>query len=309
MSTNHKLSIYVLTFFVILFLVTFLVTGELRDGLFITVGLATPVIIFFGLVYVFDKPVTTTLFSPNPLIEHIINLANRVFPMKVYAPETELVHQFIATGAVFYVKQSNHAEVSIARAGQANDEWQPCLVATWENYVGIYPKTLLTRQVITFNSRDLRWIGRVQKVTNDRDELSFDVQIEFQWYTVTLRLTDDAMHLFEDEILRLRPENITSARHRRRPNIRCGPIDAYPAGGKLTKIWDSAQSMQLYLTPLWLVILGNDIVIREIALDDISDVQVVDDAQQLTLIVDDETLTFETPEYRSLGVLLTEAIK
>ena len=194
-------------------------------------------------------------------------------PVIPLSPTQTLITQFRYENAVFYTDLINPLpSVSIQTPGDQDAPPRPALIAVMPGYAAIYPKTLLMREVITFNQDNIRWMGRAQSIENNIREITLDVEVNYRWYSITIQIDPARMRQLARALVRLLPANLATLDSRRRPNTRKLSEAAYPTAGTLNTLIDAEQTVHLYSTPLWLVVLRNGMVVAEIALNTIKNV-------------------------------------
>lgn len=195
-------------------------------------------------------------------------------------------------------------DVKLMRAGAMDADWKSCSIEIMPTYAAIITRTLVGTDTLTFNANNLRWLGRVQEVDTEVSEVWLDVDAEGIWYTLQVQMAEPDVKNFVAAIEALRPESIQLRRHRARPNIRLAPVKAQPVKTNGVSSEGTDNAFELYLTPLYLVIMVNGFVHRAISIELIQHVSIT---QGDGLPDDRDILSFETHD-KNFAFALSDSV-
>lgn len=134
----------------------------------------------------------------------------------------------------------------------------------WHSFVlAITPAEIMLYRVapgelelaLIFFHDQLRWFGRPEKYTNGPNEIWLHVRDDDRWQLIQLRLHRSRMQALVRVLKDVAtPEQVTAYR-RHRPYIHVGPANARPATQDVHGGWKLDSPVDLYLMPLFLVVL------------------------------------------------------
>lgn len=190
-----------------------------------------------------------------------------------------------------YINQS--VEYSIRRLG--DETYSPASPPEYEIGNFVINGKHLTLGDFAFSADDIQWFGRYNKSSSVRLSLNIDGW----WYRLSINPVSDEDN-FYDELLKHIPEKLKLSRYKNRPDISSGQgTMANIAHQNLHGIFEDHEAVELYVTPLWLVVLHNGTVIEQHRIDDISDIRstkhpmhINDDMQLLSFEIGDKALMF-----------------
>ena len=135
------------------------------------------------------------------------------------------------------------------------------------------------------------------------------------WHILKLRLYQYDMQKLVRALKEIStPEQVTAYR-RRRPYIHEGLVTAFPAHQTITGAWELDSPVQLYLMPLFLVILRDNHVQEKIDLSNIQDIGALKRMEGgkpeglIRFFVDNELRAFAIDDYEQWAELLATASK
>lgn len=151
--------------------------------------------------------------------------------------------------------------------------WQSCTLDIHPTYIGVYAKNLLGESVFTFNGDNLRWISSPKSVGKN-NLLWLDVDHDGLWLLIGIQMPPAELKNFITALEALMSSDLQLRRNRQRPNIRLAPVNAVHVQPTTTGEWKEMDSIQLYLTPLYLVELREELAVNQYRLDAITGVNI-----------------------------------
>jgi hypothetical protein len=152
----------------------------------------------------------------------------------------------------------------------------------------------------SFNRDNIRWLGN----RRGQEKIILDIDKDGWWYTLTIQDNHYAKEILE-ALQTIAPDNINTARYRRRPNVRSDFVDAFVTTQNLQGIWDKYEIVQLVITPLWFVAFYEGRVLQEVHIDTIEDIHCI---KHPTALEDEALLlTFSTQKDEPYAYQITDA--
>jgi hypothetical protein len=203
--------------------------------------------------------------------------------------------------ARFFTPRHAYAKFAINELQTNKTDWRMGIVAVLQGYVALYPLTMFMREAFTFRAEQLRWLGRPRRFNDTESELWLDVEVDGRWYTLRIRLTKGQMKRLYDALREFLSSEQGMVGNWQRPNLRQQPVNAKTAA--------KGEAVQLYLTPLHLVILREGNVQRAIALDDIEQVSVSDASQVVEFAAQGRQYAFTLAGHQVIAEALAKATR
>lgn len=155
-------------------------------------------------------------------------------------------------------------------------KWQRGTLLITHKRIAIYPfrpdDPDTAEALFTINPHEIQGFWRPIKYMAGENEIWIHTQIGDTWHILKMTLYQyDMQKLIRAMKLITTPEQVTAYR-RRRPYIHRDLTTAFPAHQTLTGAWETDSAIQLYLMPLFLVILVDGKVRDRIALSDIQEI-------------------------------------
>lgn len=176
------------------------------------------------------------------------------------------------------------AQVAIQTPHEPAPDWYEALLTVQPQSVSIRPTFAQHRPPFTFNPANIRWIGALQPHTKTICQMAFDLESRGQWYTLHLRLPEADLKRLAELLEKLAPP-LLAGQTPRRANVRHKPVPA-------RIISASEQFVELYITPLWLVIFKGGQVWRRIAVSTIDSPNAEAAEVSFTVLRDGQTELF-----------------
>ncbi len=208
-----------------------------------------------------------------------------------------------------------------SRARWRRGKWRRCVLVVTEKHVAVYAVERDEDEKFAFTPGELRWFGRPVKYRSGVNEMWMHAQIGATWHLLRVKLYRLEMQALVRAMKQIATYEQVKAYRRRRPYIHRGPKRAHPATQDIHGAWSLDAPVDLYLTPLFLVIFHAGEVAQEIALSDIQQIGAFKrlDAPQSDGLVrftiearhdlHDDTLAFALEDYEAWAAYLAEAAK
>ncbi|NWF71037.1 MAG: hypothetical protein HXY40_18295 [Chloroflexi bacterium] len=161
----------------------------------------------------------------------------------------------------------------------------------------------------------LRWFGRPHKYHDGKNDIWLHVEQDERWQVYEIRTPRHYMHKFVRALKQIAHEDMVTAYRRMRPYVHLGPLAAHPAVQDIYGAWQLSDALQLYIMPLYLVILQDMRVLRVVPLHEISDITPLRrlDAPQADGLVRfraaQETMSFVLEHYQRFAENLAQAAR
>jgi hypothetical protein len=168
----------------------------------------------------------------------------------------------MAPGASFRLRQIN---------GSATG-WRFCVIEVRPEGIYLYPRSRTTQEMMIVDVASLRWFGRPKKYHDGHNDIWLHLEHDERWTLLEIRLHRYEMQDFVRALKNITPETMVKAYRRQRPYVHLGPIDAYPGIQDIHGAWKLSERVSLYITPLHLVILQGENVLRAIELNEIQQI-------------------------------------
>jgi hypothetical protein len=302
----------------------------------------------FLLIFLFSMYILAALFHPILILVYLVFVIlgylayrlNRIPPppppKKVRRlgpiPRVTRKHE-----SLFFTLPDSHSMCKLFQPGVKESDWKPCEIEVLPTYVALYTGSWLLRKpsifkalntngarkqpaqsrwrrpTLTFNAGNMRWIGHIQHIDETVSELCLDLDVDGIWYTLWVRMFRHDARDFASALDQIAPDSLHTKRNRLRPNVRHAPVQAHPKSSE-DHNWQSDKPVELYVTPLYLVVLVNTFVACAIPVDSITAFNVVispdlpGDWRWLELITTSGTLNYAIPFSPQLEERLAQAI-
>lgn len=156
----------------------------------------------------------------------------------------------------------------------ASADWQSCTLDIQPDYVAVYYREKLIggQSAFTFNGDNVRWFSH--PVFGRRSPIIWlDIDHDGLWTLIGLQLPRPEMNDFTAVLKRWFPSDLPRER-KKLPNIRRNPVKAFRAREMADGNWEMLDAIQLYLTPLYLVELRDEVAVRQYPLDSLSQLDI-----------------------------------
>jgi hypothetical protein len=114
------------------------------------------------------------------------------------------------------------------------------------------------------------WLGHIQHIDETVSEICLDLDVDDVWYTVWVRMPRSDVKEFVAALEQILPGELLFKRTRYHPNIRYHLIKSHRIDVKNPDRRRIDEPNELYLTPLYLVVLTHTFVSRAIPIDSIA---------------------------------------
>jgi hypothetical protein len=202
---------------------------------------------------------------------------------------------------LFFTRLDGYGTCKIFQPGTKDIGWKPCKIEVFSTYAALYMGSIWRRDTLTCNAHNLKWMGHIQHIDKNISEICFDLDVDGIWYTAWVRMLRPDTKDFVAAITQILPESLHLKRNRERPNIRHEPIQASLVEAENHNRRNADESLELYLTPLYLVIVMNTFVGQAIPIDSIESFEVgvasemLPDRRILRLRTTNGTLNYAVP--------------
>jgi hypothetical protein len=162
---------------------------------------------------------------------------------------------------------------------------------------------------------ELRWFGRPVKYHSRTNEMWIHAEVDGHWHLLKVWMWKSQMVRLVRAMKQIATPEQVKAYRRRRPYIHHGLIMTEPATQEITGEWTLEQSVSVYLTPAYLVILDGSRVLRTISLEKVQRIGALHrlDAPQANGLarfqVEGEMMAFSVDDHNALATALAEAAK
>lgn len=207
----------------------------------------------------------------------------------------------------------------IETIGENQSKWQRGTLLVTHKRVAIYPyvpdDTEKVKALYTIQPTEIRGFWRPVKYMPGENEIWVHADIGAQWHILKLTLYQYDMQALIRAMKDITSDEQITAYRRRRPYIHRDLSDAYPATQSLTGEWEIGTKIQLYLMPLYLVILRENRVLEQITLSQIQDIGALKRMEGgkpdglVRFFVDNELRAFALNDYQSWAQDIAEAAK
>jgi hypothetical protein len=202
---------------------------------------------------------------------------------------------------LFYTRIDRHCSCKVYQSGLKDRGYKACKAEVFSTYAALYVGSMWYRDTITFNKHNLKWIGQIQHIDKTISEVCFDLDVDGIWYTIWVQMVTSETKDFVAALAQMLPESLRRKRNRERPNIRYRPIQASLLDIENPNSQKANDPLELYLTPLYLVIVMNTFVGQAIPVDSIASFEVgvapemLPDRRILRLKTTNGTLNYTIP--------------
>ncbi|MEO8613036.1 MAG: hypothetical protein ABI690_34405 [Chloroflexota bacterium] len=202
---------------------------------------------------------------------------------------------------LFFTRLDRYGTCKIFQPGTKETGWKPCKIEVFSTYAVLYVGSIWRRDTLTCNAHNLKWMGHIQHIGKNIGEICLDLDVDGIWYTVWVRMLMPDTKDFVAALTQILPESLHLKRNRERPNIRHTPIQAYLLDMENRTQQKSKNPLELYLTPLYLVVVMNTFVAHTIPVDSIESFKVEsapelpDDSRLLRLTTSTGMLNYSIP--------------
>ncbi|MGJ3237220.1 MAG: hypothetical protein ACFE0Q_00795 [Anaerolineae bacterium] len=207
----------------------------------------------------------------------------------------------------------------IETIGEKAPRWQRATLLVTHKRVALYPyvpnQPDKVKALYTIQPDELRGFWRPIKYMSGQNTIWLHAEISGRWQILKLKLYQYDMQELVRALKEIStPEQVTAYR-RRRPYIHRGPIHAHPAHQTLTGAWEIGTAIQLYLMPLYLVVMRDGRVRQQIELAQIQDIGALKrmeggkPAGLIRFFVDNDLQAFALDDYEAWAQALAEASK
>jgi hypothetical protein len=278
------------------------------------------VVLAFGMQHLFNHIPLPKKSERRPLVHLRIPRVNR------------------SRGILFMTLPDSHSMCKIFQPGVKETDWKACEIEVLPTYAALFTgswmlrtpsmfkklnaagarkqplRSRLRRPTLTFNPANMMWIGHLQHIDEQISEICLDLDTDGIWSTVWVRMLRHDARDFAAVLDRIAPDALQAKRNRLHPNIRYMPVQAHQIGLE----GDGRQSdkpVELYLTPLYLVVLVNTFVSRTIPVDSIDSFNITvspdlpDDWRRLEFVTGSGTINYAIPYSPELEQRLIQAVR
>jgi hypothetical protein len=224
-----------------------------------------------------------------------------------------LVAQITETDQPLFVVYSYELKFRVQAINGPSSSWRPFVIAVTPDQINLYPAPSGERTVIP--AARLRWFGRPKKYTSGPNELWLHAEDDGGWRLVRLRLYRDTMQALIRALKEIATPEQVIAYRRQRPYVHFGPVQARPATQDIHGVWALAGPVDLYLMPLFLVLMQGASVQRTIPLETVQQVSAIRRIDQpradglVRFEAGGETLAFALKPHEAFATALAEAAK
>lgn len=193
--------------------------------------------------------------------------------------------------------------------------WRRCILMISHKRVAVYlyplPKKL--KPMMTIQPHELRGFWRPVKYQPGTNEVWLHGEIGRRW--LKLRLSKYEMKSVVRALKQIATMDQTTAYRRRRPYIHRGPHEGYQAYQTLHGDWELSDVVELYLMPLYLVVMKRGDVQQVLPIAQMQDITVLkrmeggEPGGLVRFFIDNEMYAFAVPEYNAWANDLAEAAK
>ena len=224
-----------------------------------------------------------------------------------------LIAQITETDHPLFCVYSNDQKFQVQAINGQASSWLPFVIAVTPDQINLYPAPSGDRTVIP--AAQLRWFGRPKKYSSGPNELWLHAEHEGDWRLVRLRLYRDTMQALIRALKEITTPEQVIAYRRQRPYVHFGPVQARPAAQDIHGVWTLADPVDLYLMPLFLVLMQGASVQRTIPLETVQQVSAIRRIDQpradglVRFEAGRETFAFALKPHETFATALAEAAK
>ena len=203
--------------------------------------------------------------------------------------------------------------------GGNEQQWQRAILLVTHKRIALYPfnpnDEEKVKALYTIQPHEIRGFWRPIKYMAGENTIWIHAEIGTGWQILKLRLYQYDMQKLVRALKEISTSEQVTAYRRRRPYIHEGLVTAFPAHQTITGAWELSSPVQLYLMPLFLVILCNNHVQEKINLSNIQDIGALKRMEGGTpeglirFFVDNELRAFAIDDYEHWAELLATASK
>lgn len=204
-------------------------------------------------------------------------------------------------------------------AGADETKWERAIILVTHKRIAIYPfipdDADKVRAFVTIQPNEIRGFWRPVKYMSGDNIMWIHAQIGEQWQILKLKLNQYDMQALVRAIKEISTSEQITAYRRRRPYIHEGLVTAFPAHQTLTGAWELNPPVQLYLMPLFLVILRDNRVLEQFELAKIQDIGALKRMEGgkpeglIRFFLENELRAFAIDDYERWAELLATASK
>lgn len=220
---------------------------------------------------------------------------------------------------LFLSDRWTRVQYRVDKAGEMTSKWQRGILLVTHKRLAIYPYVPpdpnKTKALFTVQPGELRGFWRPVKYSSGENELWIHAEIASQWHVIKLKLYYYDMQALIRAMKAISTPEQTKAYRRRRPYIHRGLTTAFPAQQSLTGEWELGTAIQLYLMPLYLVILVDNRVVQRYDLAKIQDIAALKRMEGgkpeglIRFFIANELRAFALDDYEAWAESLAEAAK
>lgn len=204
-------------------------------------------------------------------------------------------------------------------AGADASKWQRGILLVTHKRIAIYPfvpdDPEKVKALVTIQPNELRGFWRPVKYMAGVNEMWIHAHIGEHWQLLKLKLYQYDMQVLVRALKEITTPEQIKAYRRRRPYIHEGLVTAFPAHQTITGAWELDMPVQLYLMPLFLVVMRDNHVQEQIELAKIQDIGALKRMEGgkpeglIRFFVDNELRAFAIDDYERWAELLATASK
>lgn len=217
---------------------------------------------------------------------------------------------------IVYPLSIRHRVMTVGVNKHRWSRWKNCLLIVTHDGITLYPYQAEVVPKIICAPSELRWFGRPHKYKNGDNDILIHMEIQGQWQVISLRMSRGTMQKLIRALKVIATDEQVTAYRRWRPYIHYGPVDFHPATQDIYGAWDvSPEAFTLYLTPMHLIILDGEQVLRVIDLQTVQKIQSLkrldapDKQGVVRFEVEAEKLAFVLDKHDILATQIAEAAK
>jgi hypothetical protein len=207
--------------------------------------------------------------------------------------------------------------MKVVGSADVPQRWNGCYLTVELTGLHLYPRTRQMDIHVQFQPATLRWFGRIEKYKPGRNEMWLHFESGEQWYLLKVRANHYYMQQLVRALKQIATPEVVKAYRRHRPYIHYGPAPAWPSEQDNHGAWsETGDRLDVYLTPIALVLLDDTRIQRVLPLEQIQDIEVMrrlDDPMAGGVVrfqyAGTETLAYTLPDYIPFGAALAEAAK
>lgn len=219
----------------------------------------------------------------------------------------------------FYLSET-HDRVACqwqAMGEKDSKQWRPCILFVGHKRLAVYPRPAQedASPLVSIAPHELRGFWRPIPYHSGENEVQIHAQIGLTWGILRLKLPQSQMYLLIRAIKELSTADQIKAYRRQRPYPQKGLSPAYPAEQRLTGEWELFNPVDLYLTPLHLLVLRQGEIQKVFNLDQIQQIGALKRMEGLQnegvfrFHAENKVYAFATNDYEAWAESLADAAK